>query len=74
MGISLSPSGRRHQLITNKRAPEAMPRNDGNGDKGSNEHRRAKAPCAHIAIVQVVAPNARERPEAEGQPEGLTAI
>jgi hypothetical protein len=41
--------------------------NVGTGDKGSGERRFAKVHCTRIAIVQVVAPNARDRPRAVPQ-------
>jgi hypothetical protein len=34
------------------------------GDKGGAGRRRVTIPFTHIAIVQVVAPNARDRPKA----------
>ena len=41
--------------------------NVGHGDKRSGERRRAKAPCAHIAIIRAVPPDARDRPVAAGR-------
>jgi hypothetical protein len=46
---------------------------DGTGDIGSGEHRRASVPCAQIAIVQIVALDACNRPTAVLQTAQLHA-
>jgi hypothetical protein len=41
--------------------------NVGGGDQGSAERRRVTVHCTRIAIVQVVSPEARDRPAADKQ-------
>jgi hypothetical protein len=44
------------------------------GDKGGAEQQRAKVHCTRIAIVQVVAPDVRDRPKAAADERRLFGV